>query len=55
MPAKSKAQYGLMAATLGGASTGIPKSTAKEFVTKTPAAKRSAFTSSLLKKKKKKI
>lgn len=53
MPAKSSGQYGLMAATLGGASTGVPKNVAKEFVNKTPATKRSQFTKHLLKQRKK--
>ena len=40
MPAKSGPQYRKMAATLGGAKTGIPFNVAKEFVAATPSKKR---------------
>lgn len=45
MPARSAAQYRLMAAVAHGSAkkSGIPKSVAKEFVDATPAKKRSKF------------
>lgn len=47
MPARTPAQYRLMAAVAHGADLGkgknIPKSVAREFVEKTPSAKRSKF------------
>lgn len=52
MPAKSAKQYGIMAATMGGSPTGIPKKVASEFVHKTPASKRKAFAAHLTGKKK---
>jgi len=49
MPAKSKAQYGLMQAAAHGSITGGPsKAVAKEFVNKTPAKKRKKFAKSLM-------
>lgn len=53
MPAKSAKQYGLMAAAMTGHVAGIPKSIGKEFVEKTPAAKRKRFAKELTKKTKK--
>ena len=54
MPARSGAQYRLMAGVMSGAikGSGIDKSVAKEFVDKTPAAKRSRFAKHLKKHKK---
>jgi hypothetical protein len=43
MPAKSAAQYRLMQAALHGASDKVPKGVAREFVEKTPPAKRKSF------------
>ena len=44
MPAKSKAQYGAMAAAMSGNSNlGIPPSVGRDFVKATPPAKRKAF------------
>jgi hypothetical protein len=56
MPAKSKAQYGLMAGVMSGSikGSGIPPSTAREFVEKTPAKKRSFFAKHLRSSKSKK-
>jgi hypothetical protein len=55
MPAKSAKQYGLMAGVMSGSikGSGVPRSTAKEFVHKTPAKKRSAFAKHLRQGKKK--
>ena len=56
MPAKSAAQYGLMAGVISGSikGKGMPSAaTAKEFVHKTPGKKRSAFSKHLRKSKKK--
>jgi hypothetical protein len=56
MPAKSKAQYGLMAGVMSGSvrGSGIKPGVAKEFVDKTPAKKRSRFARNLTKIKKEK-
>ena len=56
MPAKSKAQYGLMAGVMSGSvrGSGIKPGVAKEFVDKTPAKKRSRFARNLTKFKKEK-
>jgi len=45
MPAKSAKQYKLMAGVMAGSikGSGVPSSTAREFVEKTPAKKRSLF------------
>jgi hypothetical protein len=43
MPAVSGKQYRLMQAALHGASDRIPKGVAREFVEKTPPAKRKIF------------
>ena len=55
MPAKSGKQFKLMAGVMSGSikGSGIPSSTAREFVEKTPAKKRSAFSKHLKKYKKK--
>ena len=55
MPAKSKAQYGLMQGIMHGSimpDHGPSKSVAKEFVNKTPAKKKSIFAKNLKKHKK---
>lgn len=57
MPAKSSKQYGLMQGVLHGSITGksLPsKAVAREFVEKTPAKKRRAFTKALMHKRGKK-
>ena len=54
MPAKSSAQYGLMARAMTGKEPGISPAVGKEFVNKTPASKRKAFAHALVRKKKKK-
>jgi len=43
VPAKSAAQYRLMQAALHGSSDRIPKGVAREFIAKTPPAKRKSF------------
>jgi hypothetical protein len=54
VPAKSANQYGIMAATIGGSPTGVPKEVAQHFMDATPAKKRSKFAKVLASKKKKK-
>lgn len=51
MPAKSAAQFGKMAAAMHGNVSGISPTVGKEFVDKTPAVKRRAFSKTLNKKK----
>jgi L-serine deaminase len=53
MPAKSPKQYGLMAKAMTGGVSGISPAVGREFVEKTPKAKRKAFSKALMKKKKK--
>jgi len=55
MPAKSGKQFKLMAGVMSGSikGSGIPSSTASDFVHATPAKKRSAFSKHLKKFKKK--
>jgi hypothetical protein len=55
MPAKSAKQYKLMAGVMAGSikGSGVPSSTAREFVEKTPAKKRSLFSKHMKKFKKK--
>ena len=54
MPAKSKAQYGLMQAAAHGTLRGIGPSpeVGKEFISKTPSSKRRKFAKALAKKRK---
>lgn len=54
MPAKSAKQYGLMAASARGTLRGLgpPPEVAEEFISKTPATKRSRFAKALARKKK---
>lgn len=57
MPARSAKQYGLMQAAAHGTMKGLggpSAAVAKEFVAKTPKDKRSAFSATLRKKRKKK-
>lgn len=51
MPDKSAKQYGLMGATLGGASTGVPKKVAQHFMDATPKKKKKKFAQSLMEHK----